>query len=136
MVAADVAADGPGERVRLELGAVAGAIVRAVMQRFGNDVSLERNVLCAARTRAFIRTPTDGTMVHDAIVATAQARAVHRFVCPIANAKTDVADDDIVGGVGARAIIRETNAIARGGLSGDGAIWVMDRARFLQMDQA
>src|ERR1035441_1460143 len=110
------------KRVRLQLRPVAGAIVRPVMQRLGNNVSLKGNVLRAARTRAFVRTPTNRTMIHDAVVTVTHARAVHCALRPIADAETHVANDDIMCAVSPRAIIRQANAVARRSLPGDGAI--------------
>src|ERR1019366_8148317 len=134
VVTANVAADGTGKRVRLQLGPVAGTIMRPVMQCLRDDVTLERDILCAARTGAFVRTPTDRAMIHDAVVAVAHARAVHRALGPVTNTETHVADDDIMRAISARAVIRQTDAVARRSLSGDGAIRVMHRTRHFEMD--
>ena len=73
-------------------------------------------------------------MINDAIVATAETRAVHRLVREIANAKTHIANNHIVRAVSTAGKIGEADAIARRSLPGDGAICIMNRAWRFQFD--
>src|SRR5476649_1631959 len=75
-------------------------------------------------------------MVNDAIVTTAEPLAVHRLVRNIADAESNVADDDIMRAVSAAGKIREADAVARRCLSRNRAIRIMHRARRFQPDDA
>src|SRR5262249_39572572 len=86
------------------------------------EVALKCDVLRAARTGSFIRTPTDRAMVHDAVVGRTQAGAIHRFPGNITNSETHVADDDIMRAIGTRRKVSQANAIAGRSLAGNRAI--------------
>src|SRR5882724_10548757 len=75
-------------------------------------------------------------MINDAVVATAQAAAVHRLVGDITDAEAQIAEDDVVRTIGAAGKIRETDAVARRSLAGDGAIRLGDGTRAFQFDEA
>jgi len=79
MITADVAADRAGKGMRFVFRPVTGAIMVRVMQRFGDDIALEGDVSRIARACALIRASTNRAMIHDAMIATAQPGAVHRF---------------------------------------------------------
>src|SRR5262249_30081606 len=80
-------------------------------------------------------TPTDRTVINDAMVATAEAHAVHRFARCIAHAGAQVTDDHIVSAVSARRVVGQTDTIAGSRLAGNRAIRVTHCAWPLKADQ-
>src|SRR5579859_5655714 len=75
-------------------------------------------------------------MVNNTVVATAQTCAVHCLPGKIPNPETQVADDDVVRAVGAAGKIRQTDTVPGRGLSGNGAIGIVDGTRRLEPDEA
>src|SRR5882762_8440399 len=75
-------------------------------------------------------------MVHNAMIASSQARAVHRFFSEVPYAEANIADDHVVAPVSPRRKIGQANAIARSGLAGDGAVRLVHRARPFEPYQA
>ncbi len=133
MEAADVAGNAGGEGV-----ALAGAnvvIVDRHVEGFGNERALQRDIFGAAAAEGFIDGPTDAAVIHDAIVAVTQARAIQRDAF-IADAHAEVAKNDIVRAVGGGGPAFEEDAVAGGGLAGDGAIGVGDDELGFEVDGA
>src|SRR5690242_10719635 len=70
------------------------------------------------------------------MVGGTKARAVHRLFGGVANAKSHVANDNVVRAISARTVICEANSITGRRLPRDGAIRITNRAWLLQMNQA
>src|SRR5262245_43481973 len=96
MITADVPADRSRKRMRFVFRPIAGAVMVRMVQRFGDDIALKRDVSRVARTRPFVRTPTNRAMIHNAMIATAQPRAIHCFAGGIADPETKESNDDIM----------------------------------------
>src|SRR5262249_41800287 len=125
-----------GKGMGLETGPVARIVMIRMMQRLRHDASLECDVLRIARTGALIRTPTDGAMIDDTVVAGGKPGAIHRFAGEIADTEAHVTDDDVMRAESPGGKVCETNAVAGRGLAGHCAIGIMHGARAFEFDQA
>src|SRR5581483_12089247 len=129
----DAPGDAPGERV--PLARLVLPVVRDV-QCLGDEASLHGDVARLAGTEPLVDAPTDRAVVVDDVVAAAGAGAVLRRPGLVADPDADVADDDVVGVGAAERVVLEADAVARGGLPGDGDVRVADDQLRLQGDDA
>ena len=116
-----------------------------IIKAFGNDRPLHRQIgqVFLARQAAealrgrqdFIDRPARGDMVDDDVGSADDRDAVILDQALAANARADIAHDDIVG-VDAQRIVAQRNPGARRGLSGDGDIVVLDGQPVFQLDGA
>ena len=121
MKAADVAADTRGVTV---LRAERIFFMASVVESFGDQVALERDIFSAARTEGFIKRPTDGAMVNDAIVAGGHPHAVEGHAGKISWSDAHVAHDDIRCAEHPHVVFAEAYACAGCSLSSNGEIGI------------
>src|SRR5688572_27998136 len=97
-----------------------------IIQRFGDDIPLQRCAIAPIDRHTFIRTPAHTAMVYDDVRSPRSAQGIvaaaaiyHTFsLVPVTQAEPHVTDDDVVAPKAHR-VIGNANAIARRGLSGN-----------------
>src|SRR5262249_44718161 len=90
---------------------------RRVVQRFGHEAPLDGDVSCAVPgVQSFVAAPADRAMIDDHVLAVVDAQAAAHDTGFVAAAKTQIADDAIVGGHSKR-LSAEADSVAGGGLA-------------------
>ncbi len=119
--------------------AMGALVVQAVVETFAQDTPLEGVVLAISGVLITIYSPTGRNVVEYQIVAIIYRDGIGaagtRFVF-IAQAHADVADYDVGGFAEAQFVILERDAVARGGLPGDGEAFGLDSKVRFELDSA
>ena len=133
-----------GEHVVVERGvasapqtavAVLALAVNRVAQALREQAPLHREVAVCVERCALVGRPRHGAVVEDQVLVVAAPDGVVLILGDIAHAETHVADDDVVG-LHLHGVVAQADAVARGGLSGDGQVVVLDLERLRQADRA
>ena len=156
MVDAGVAALVVSQQVMVERGifaapdaaiAVAALGMPRIVETLGKQAPLHREITVGVERRAFVHRPRHRTMVEDDIlVVTPPDTVLLRFggiLGRIAQTETDIADNHVVG-IDPHGVVAQADAVARGGLAGDGQVSVLnaqiaqqfDRSRHVEDDDA
>ena len=115
--------------------AVAALAVDGVGEAFAEDAPLHGEVLVAVEGRAFVRAPAHAAMVDDDVLLVASPHGVVFGLVLVAHAAADEADDDVVG-LHHERVVLQADAVAGGGLSGDGDVAVLYLKCLFQLDDA
>ena len=85
---------------------------------FGNQRTLEGDILGITGAEFFVNTPTDGNVIHDAMIAARQTRSIERGARKIAGPRTDVANDEVASTADTKLMFVHACAFARRSLTG------------------
>ncbi len=114
-------------------------VVKTVVETFAQDTPLEGVVLAISGVLITVYSPTGRNVVEYQIVAIIYRDSIGtagpRFVF-VTKAHADVADYDIGGFAEAQFVIFERDAVARGGLPGDGEPFGLDSNLRFELDSA
>ncbi len=119
--------------------AMSALVVQAVVETFAQDTPLEGVVLAISGVLIAVYAPAGRDVVEYQMVAVAYRHGIGaagpRFVF-VAQAHADVADYDVGGFADAEFVILDRDAVARGGLPGDGEPFVSDSDLRFELDSA
>src|SRR5688572_33151685 len=89
------------------------------VERFADQAALDGNVSRAARADGFVDRPAHRTMIHDAVVRAGKAGAVHGHSRFVADADSQITQDDIVRSQAAKRISADAYPVPWSCLPGD-----------------
>ncbi len=119
--------------------AMSALVVSTVVETFAQDTPLEGIVLAISGVLITVYAPADRDVVEYQMVAVVYRDGIGtagmRFVL-VAQTHADVADYDVGGFAEAQFVILERDAVARGGLPGDGEAFGLDSELRFELDRA
>ena len=113
--------------------------MQAVIEGLGIQRPLQREVLAPAEVVIAVDAPGDGEMVEDHVVDIVRRHRVVALIgrlVLVAQANPQVANDDVGGAVNQERVVLETNAVAGGGLPGNGEVGPFDLQLMLELNRA